>query len=437
MNLLANWKSDTLTTAQLEQRIEQVKKDIVRYHEVEKSAELAEFLALQKIVETPEFQKNKNYLLTRKYKDTDEYKTLNRYRSLKLSPTLHIYYLILSYPNFKEYLEFAKSERYALLKDKNAVKESAELKKFQFIDRSWSLRNFRRCEKSTEVQDYLRLKEEVKSEDFIKRNAFWADPKRWYTTEEGKQDVRYLELKANPDIQFFLAQDAKKIAEWESYKTLYAEEFELTNLSQTAWKAGFYYNNKNLKTNHSYDNEQQAYNQGKNSHIGNSALCIETKKESTTATAWHPVKGFITKDFQWTGDVLQTAEAFQGTEGLFMAKVRVSGAAHAAVYLASGERTPLVKLMQWDGNEVSTGLRTEIEEGHTTIGGIHPEQWYVYSVRISDKEIVWYINNQEVMRVANTLHGVALYPAVATYIPQGANAGSGKVEIDWVRVYQN
>ena len=432
-----NLKSDTLSTAKFEQHIAQVKETIVRYRQVEQSPELQEFLALQKVVKSPEFQENKKYLLTRKYSDTEESKTTSRFRRLRIAPIVHAYYLILAYPNVKEYLEFAKSDRYALLADPQAVKQSSELKKFRFIDRSYTLRNFRRYEKSKEVQEYLRLRVVVKDEEFKKRNAFWSNSRRWYTTDESRQDARYEALKAQADIRFFLSQDPKQIAAWEQYRTLYAEEFDLANLQQTAWKAGFYYDNPNLKTDHSYTNEQQAYNHGKNSLVQNSALVVDTKKEQTTASAWHSVKGFVQQAFAWTGDVLQTGAAFRAEEGLFMAKVRVSGAAHAAVYLAAGERLPIVKLAQWDGHNFSVGVRTQSKEDTMRIQGVRPSQWYVFAVRISSGEIVWYVNNQEVLRLPNTLAGASLYPAVAEYLPQGVTAGTGKVEIDWLRVYNN
>ncbi len=435
--MTVNLKNDTLSTAKFEQRIAEVKETIVRYRQVEKSSELQEFLTLRKVVESPEFQENKRYLLTRKYSDTEESKTTSRFRRLRIAPIVHAYYLILAYPNVKEYLEFAKSDRYALLGDPQVVKQSPELKKFRFIDKSWTLRNFRRYEKSKEVQEYLRLRVVVKDEEFKKRNAFWSNSRRWYTTDESRQDARYEELKAQADIRFFLSQDPKQIAAWEQYRTLYAEEFDLADLQQTAWKAGFYYDNPNLKTDHSYTNEQQAYNHGKNSLVQSSVLTVETRREQATAPAWHPVKGFVQQAFAWTGDVLQTGETFRASEGLFMAKVRVSGAAHAAVYLATGERLPIVKLAHWDGHSLSVGVRTPSKEDTMRIQGVRPSQWYVFSVCISGSEIVWYVNNQEVLRTANTLAGASLYPAVAEYIPEGVTTGTGKVEIDWLHVYDN
>ena len=143
--------------------------------------------------------------------------------------------------------------------------------------------------------------------------------------------------------------------------------------------------------------------------------------------------------FHYTGDVVQTGKKFQQTEGLFMAKVRFSGGANAAMYLGAGERLPIITLAQWNGKQVAVGVRTA--KGTETAGeqvllqGVQAGKWLIYSVMITAKEIAWYVNTQEVMRVPNTMKDVAFYPAVAAYLPDQAKAAEGKVEVDWVKAY--
>lgn len=431
MNQQTNLKSDTLSTQKFEQRMEQIKNDIQRYRRVEQSPELKEFQDLKKTVETKEFQDNKNYLLHRKYHDTDEYKKMSRYNSLCRSIAVRVYRWAMSAEDFRRYVEFTKSGQYAQLQDKEVVAASRELKEYKTIDKSLKAKWYRKSVQSAKVPEYLHLDTEIHTEEFEKSNAFWANPKRWYTTGESRQDARYTELKNTDDIRFYLSQDAKQIAEWESYKPLFENECEQMDV----WKSGFYYTNKNLKTDHSYCNEQAAYNYGKNAFAAGSILSVETKKEAVTAPAWHPAKGFITKDFAWTGDVLQTADTFQTAKGLFLAKVRVSGEANAAVYLATGERQPVLKMMQWDGKQVSAGVRTNKDEASVTIQDLKAGQWYIYGLHITDKEVVWSVNGQEVLRIKNNFGGMQFFPAVAEFLPEGKPAGAGKIEIDWMRVY--
>lgn len=431
MNQQTNLKGDTLSTQKFEQRMEQIKNDIQRYRRIEQSQELKEFQDLSKIVETKAFQDNKNYLLHRKYRDTDEYKKMSRYNSLCRSIAVRVYRWATSSEEFRQYIAFTKSGQYADLQDKAAVEASSDLRAYQKTDKSLKAKWYRRSAESEKTREYLHLDAEIHTEEFEKSNAFWANPQRWYTTDESQQDARYTELKNTDDIRFYLSQDAKQIAEWESYKTLFEDDCEQI----TAWKSGFYYTNKNLKTDHSYYNELSAYNCGKNAFASNSILSVETKNEEITASAWHPVKGFIPRNFAWTSDVLQTAETFQSAKGLFLAKVRVSGTAYAAVYLATGEKQPIIQMMQWDGKQISAGIRTDKDAASVTIEGLKPAQWYIYGVLITDKEIAWSVNGQEVMRIKNNFGSKSFYPAVAEFLPEGKPAGTGKVEIDWLRVY--
>ena len=440
MNQVVTLQKNLLPTKEMEKWMARIVEDIARYRRVEQSAELKEFRELQQIVETADFQEKKHILLTRKYWETEEFKKLARLHVLRNHvPAVHGYMLYNVNETLRNYLAFAESEDYQKLQDKEAVKASPELRHYKMIDSSLTLRNYRRCEATDAVKEYKALLAETSTEDFQTRRAFWSNSKRWYTTLESQQDARYTTLKETEDIQFFLAQDPKQIVEWERYQQTLNDDFELSNWQNGNWAAGFYYSNPNLKTDHSYVNEQQANNHGKNVHVMDSVLSVELKKEEATASAWHPVKGFVPQAFHYTGDVVQTGKKFQQAEGLFMAKVRFQGGANGAAYLGTGERLPLITLAQWNGKQIAVGVRMangkETEGKQVVLQGIKAGNWLIYSVMVTKKEIAWYVNNQEVMRVPNTAEGVAFYPAIAAYLPAQAKAAEGKVEVDWVKAY--
>lgn len=441
MSQVVTLQKNLLPTKEMEKWMTRIQEDIARYHRVEQSAEFREFRTLQQIVETAAFQEKKHILLTRRYWDTEEFKKLARLHVLRNhAPAVHGYLLFRMNENLRNYLVFAESEDYLKLQDKEAVKASPELRRYKMIDRSITLRNYRKYEASAAVKEYLSLVEETSTEDFQSRRAFWSNSQRWYTTPESQQDARYAELKETDDIRFFLSQDPKRIAEWERYQQTWNDDFELTNWQNTQWEAGFYYSNPNLKTDHSYVNEQQANNHGKNVRVHDSMLSVEVRKEEATTSAWHPVKGFVPQAFHYTGDVVQTGKKFQQTVGIFMAKVRFQGGANGAVYLATGERLPIITLAQWSGREVSMGVCTKDQQGNVhderiVLHGVKEGNWLIYSVKVSEEELTWYVNNQEVLRLPNTLSRVSLYPAVAAYLPKQAQAGTGKVEADWVKAY--
>ena len=75
-------------------------------------------------------------------------------------------------------------------------------------------------------------------------------------------------------------------------------------------------------------------------------------------------------------------------------------------------------------------------ESKVTVKGIKPGKWMIYSLRMTDKELIWYVNGQEVNREVNFLKGQKVYPAIAAYLPEGAKPGIGQIDIDWIRVYK-
>ena len=234
-----------LSTKQFEQWLQEQAAIAVRYRTIEKSALLAEYNTLKEVVESAEFQAKKTRLTTTRYADTQEGGTMALYNSLKWNTSVILYNML----------------------KKEAYKEKAE------------------------VAQYLALAEQIQTPAFQEANAFWKNSKRWLTTPESQQEKRYNELVKHADILFFFQHTAQEIAELEAYKMVWAAEFE-TQMSG-AWQTGFLYPSKEFKADHSHVGEGQAYVQGRNTQVANRMLTISTKKEKTTAAAWHPTKGMI------------------------------------------------------------------------------------------------------------------------------------------------
>lgn len=441
MNQVVTLSKDILSTTKMEQWMASVKETIARYRRIEQSEDLKEYLALQAIVETEAFQDNKHTLLTRKYRDTEEYQTTHRHARLhRFSFSVLKYRYFHKDSDIAAYMLFAQTDDFAKLSNEEAVKDSAELQLYKKLEKTFKMRQYQSALASEPVKEYLNLQSIILTDEFQQRNMFWSNPNRWYLTDESKQDARYTELKHSDDIQFFFAHDAKLIAEWERYHIEFQDEFSWDKLANSKWEAGFYYANKHLKTNHSYTNELQAYNEGRNVLTTNGNLVIETRKETITASAWHPTKGFIPHHFSYTSDHIQTAKHFHQFIGVFSAKVRFIGGAHGAAYLATDKRLPLLTLAQWDGKNVSLGMRAAGKNGEVaieqvTVDNIKSGDWMIYSIYVSPKEIIWYVNNKEVLRLDNTLQEKAYYPAITGFIPATSQPSTGKVEVDWVKVY--
>ena len=353
-----------LNTKQFEQWLQEQAEIAVRYRKIEKSDLLAEYNTLKEVVESAEFQAKKTRLTTTRYADTQEGGTMALYNSLKWNTSVILYNLL----------------------KKEAYKEKAE------------------------VAQYLALAEQIQTPAFQEANAFWKNPKRWLTTPESQQEKRYNELVKHADILFFFQHTAQEIAELEAYKMVWAAEFE-TQMS-SAWQTGFLYPSKEFKADHSHVGEGQAYVQGRNTQVANRMLTISTKKEKTTAAAWHPTKGMIMHEFAYTSDVWHTAEAVAPKSGVLQAKVRLAGKAKHILCLTKANAKKALHLLPAD---------KQVKDA-------------IYTLVWNEKEAVNYVNNVEVSRSQNPLAGEALHLLMRSYLPENVKA-TGKMDIDWVRVY--
>lgn len=373
MNLYLSLLSRQLmTTARFEALLAEQERTIARYRTAEQSKELAEYIALGKVVLTDAFLANKDKLLHTKYAATPE---CQKHKQLKA---------LAKRAEVKRYL-------------KNQDPEKAE-----------------QLSQNATVQEYLKLQAEMQTDAFKQADAFWRNPRRWYDTPECKQDTRYTELNKNPEILFFLSKDPKRIAELERFKQVFADDFTWHNLADSKWRAGFAYPSKDFQPHHSFVNELQAYNRGKNVETQNDTLYIRTRKEAVTAPAWDAKRGMVMHDFQYTSDVLQNADAMGITSGVIMVKARCRGGRLShSICLTAKTPQPVIPIVKDKLHRI----------------------YVVYTLVWNKSELVWYINNKEVARTRNTFPNQPMHITMRTFAPKGKMASEGQLEVEWIKVF--
>lgn len=424
------------STEKMERRILADEERIARYRRVEKTDELKEFLELKKVVESKEFQQNKYNITHTDYKNTPTHNTISTYKKLLNDKQLQMYLELEKSQKLKDYLAFRKSENYIKLKSPNEVRNSLELKQMAEFEKSDEFKAYLNCRDSKLPEKFKELSAEVSSDEFKKQHAFWSNPNRWKTTEGYQQEVRFKQLSANPDIMFYMQQNAAEIERMEKLHSTFSDECDWIKLSESKWRPGFAYNNPKLPTQHSFANEKQANNGGNNVGSLDGKIQLFTKKEKVTAPAWDPKKGFINKDFDYTSDIIQTADSFRQKEGIFMAKIRIEGNIHHAFWLGSGERLPLISIFHYNGKNITVGNYTRNGFDGTVVRGISPRKYYIYSIRWTSREIIWLVNNVEVYRTSNNLPSGKLFLALSSFIDEKQRGEEGLLSVAWVRVYE-
>ena len=424
------------STSKFEKNEATLLKDMQRYFEISRSAELEEYKSLFHTISSSEFQEKKKLLKNRKYQDTEEYQIVTQYRKLQKSSAIRLYYETLQSPLLQEYLQFKKTSEYEDLGDKKKVNASKTLQKFKEFEHSKAYKNYIRFHDSYIIKQYEELKEKVNLPEFKESNEFWANANRWHTTPEYALQQRYHQLRKNPDIIYYENEKPERFEKYQNLELTFEENFDWHTLDRSRWSYGFHYQHPVLIQDHSFANEKQAYNKGKNVVVENGILKIYTKKEKVTTRAWDPVKGFILKDFEYTSDIIQTADFFRQQRGVFRAKLRCSGKIHHAFWLGTDRKLPQITIFHFDGKNINVGNAHESGFDGNKIKGIHPSQFYIYTLVWTDNELIWFINDREVYRTSSNLPQEKMYLAFNSFIPEKEKGDEGILEVDWVKVYQ-
>ena len=432
MNLFAARLTGRMSsTDAFEKTIYDMQERVKRWRQIEKSPELAEYQELKKKVENSDFQERKNELANRKYKDTDEGKKMKMLDRLRSSLSMRGYQYALENENFQSFLKYRDSEAFQNKED-NSISAS-ERRMYNMIFRSAFYKNYRKVLNSPELKQLQELEKETATEDFKQRNALWADEKRWQHSEEYKIEKRYLELANSEDIKFFFESRKEKI----DWAELFRPSFDDDMSSSKNWKPGYGYANPAMKDGHSRTSERQAYNNGKNTFHAEGRMDIETREESKKAVAWDEKKGFVEHVFEYTSDVMNTKEAFAQESGLFMAKVRTQGIGHHFFGLTTGKQgSPMVALYHYNGSTHQMGYVDGAKTRMVDLTGVLRSMYHVYTFRWTKNELIWFVNDMEVLRLPNRLPKEAMFFLAQSWLPMAEKGGEGKLKVQWARVYR-
>ena len=434
MNLFtARLTGKMLSTDAFEKTVSEMQARVKRWRQIEKSPELAENNKLKKIVESSDFQEKKNALIKRKYEDTDEGRKMMMYQRLVNSRSIRRYQEALKDADFQAFLAFRETDEFQKIRSFKERLKSSVMRKYSRMDNSSYFKNYLKVQNSLELKQLASLEEEVKTEDFQTRHALWADAKRWQHSEEYKTEQRYLELANSDDIKFFFEQREERI----DWAELFRPSFEDHMASNENWKPGYGYANPAMKEGHSRTSERQAYVNGKNAFFVDGRMDIETREESHKAVAWDEKKGFVEHVFDYTSDVMNSKAAFMQESGMFAAKVRSQGTGHHFFGLTTGKQnSPMIALYHYNGKVHQMGLVNGNKTKMVDLTGMLRSMYYVYTFRWTKNELVWYVNNLEILRLPNRLPKEAMFYLAQSWLPQSEKGGEGKLKVQWARAYR-
>jgi len=271
----------------------------------------------------------------------------------------------------------------------------------------------------TEVTEYRRLSLELK----------FAGSQQKTVIEQKLKTLR-----KDDQVKAYIRGNRGNKSRFRDFRLTFREEF---NAGTGNWKPGFYFPDERLKSHYSFHNEKQRNNEGKNTFFSDGAMRIYTRREVSEGLAWYPQKGFNVKIFDYTADVVHSADTFHQQGGLFRAKIRCTGNLNHAFWLGSGKEQPHISIFHWKGNELQVGFMNQSDGEATLISGINTAEYHIYSLEWNRNEMIWSINNLVVLRITSNIPWQPMHLAFNSFIPKHMQGDEGLLEVDWVRVYQH
>ena len=434
MNLFAaRLTRKMLSTEAFEKTVYDMQERVKRYRQIEKSPELAEYRELKKRIESSDFKERKQELVSRKYKDTAEGRKMLDYKRLTASKEIKRYKEALADPLFRDFLQFRETPDFQKVHSAEERKADSLLKKYYDLYNSSLYKNYMKVLNSSELKQLTALEEEVNTEDFKVRHALWEDNKRWEHSDEYRIEQRFNQLAKSDDIKFYFTQREERI----DWAELFRPAFDDDMSSGKNWKPGFGYANPAMKDGHSRTSERQAYNGGKNTFFAEGRMDVETRAESKKAIAWDEKKGFVEEVFDFTSDAMNTKEAFAQESGLFMAKIRTQGVGHHFFGLTTGKQnTPMIALYHFNGKRHQVGYVDGQNTKMVDLTGVLRSMYHVYAFRWTKHELIWYVNDLELLRIPNRLPKEAMFFLAQSWLPKAEKGGEGKLKVQWARVFR-
>lgn len=469
-------------TQKLEQKWNQLRNDYNTFKTFEVSEDLKYYEELEKEIKSPEFNLKIKEIKAQKYNQTEEFRKEQEYKRYKKSKSIKTYLKVLKSDELREYEfiensaelkryreleEFLKSQDFikekaslsnkefnnseAGLKEKEfkSISKSAIIKKFFKFEQSSAFRDYQMVKNSDELKRFNELEEYINSEEFKKvKNYMALSPKEKYEASEEYKKVREYELLKKSDIIIWYYNTKKnypfkKVENWE---LSFEEKFEDKKLDNSKWITRYLYGDIQLKKNYVLPDDRHAFNEGKNIEIYDKKLRIITKREAGKSLVWDPLRGFYEKDFDFTSDMISSANSFSQKYGLIEAKVKIAPTEVSQSFsLLSDRILPHVDIFKFEKNRLSAGNFWEngSEKGFSksiskVSGTKFTKDFFIYKLEWYPDKMVWKINDVVLKVQSQGLPENPMYLMFNASLKEFANEKKlpSALEIDWVRVFK-
>ncbi|MEJ5264537.1 MAG: family 16 glycosylhydrolase [Bacteroidales bacterium] len=459
-------------------------------NEVQSSGMLERLQELEAIVASPSFVETQKYYqlsYDERWNMQEESKIKEEYEQLKKDPRLVAYFkfieskayaqfqqavdsgIIDKYENLKaevespafikekEYLllpfdqKWQQTEEYALFQEFQALSADERIKKYLSFTATSDFKLFEEVSQTGEINHFEELEKYVQSDEFkrYKEYMLLSFKQKWEQTEEYAQEQEFKKLDADAKIRWYLkVKDSNIFDELKQWQLTFYDDFDGSQLDSSRWLTRYYWGDSFLHDAYSLSTDRHFNTDGANVTVRDSRLVIETRKEKVTGKAWDPMFGFVPREFEYTSGLVNTGKSFRQQYGRFRAKIRMSNhpGVTSAFWMVGAQIIPHIDIAKYVGKKlwmnVFWGNLAEpngVRHAGTNLLSLKPSlKEYIYELRWTPTELVWYINGLEMFRVTDQVPQEPMYIQLSCGIMNdiSGNQLPTTMEVDWVKCYQ-
>ena len=96
----------------------------------------------------------------------------------------------------------------------------------------------------------------------------------------------------------------------------------------------------------------------------------------------------------------------------------------------------MVALYHYNGNVHQVGYISGSKTEMVDLTGVLRSMYHVYTFRWTKNELIWYVNDMELLRLPNRLPKEAMFFLAQSWLPNEEKGGEGKLKVQWARVYR-
>ena len=279
----------------------------------------------------------------------------------------------------------------------------------------------------SEINFKLDKKEFKRQEDYEKSPLF-------------EKEQRYRDLLEDSDIKTYLKyHHSDDLNYFKQRKQVFYDEFSGDHLDDSQWVSAFRWSYNALNGSYSLPTDCQAYSEGENTDVIDGQLQIITKRKDVEGRVWTADKGFVTKSFKFSSDVI-SGESHLEREGTVVVKFKLDGAQQSLQHFiraCDDKNQRCISLFE------SLGIR-KFKVGHmqkdsrgmfsNVTGKNMQKDFHIIELDWNSEIMSWRLNGVLIHQDTTFPEMDKMHLLLGSKV-NGEKAQEGKIIVDYIRIY--